>query len=95
MMGQVLEPMKQREERKGLSPPRLEDRKKESNGKNWAGILKGYQRLGILGMHSTAEVGWRLLGRGATKYKKRRTYVSFSSTQWCSKEPENLESDNS
>ena len=81
MMGQVLEPMKQREERKGLSPPRLEDRKKESNGKNWAGILKGYQRLGILRMHSTIEVGLRQLKRGATKHKKQRADMSFSSTQ--------------
>ena len=81
MMGQVLEPMKQREERKGLNPPRLEDRKKESNGKNWAGILKGYQRLGILGMHSTIEVGLRQLKRGAMEYKKRMVDMSFSSTQ--------------
>ena len=40
-------------------------------------------------------VGLRQLKRGTTKYKKRRTDMSFSSTQWCSKEPESLESDNS
>ena len=52
----------------------------ESSRKSWVGIPRGYQRLGILGTHSTTEVGWRQLGRGAMKYKKRRTYVSFSST---------------
>ena len=53
------------------------------------------QRLGILGTCSTTKVGLRQLKRGTTKYKKWRTDMSFSSTQWCSKEPENLESDNS
>ena len=40
-------------------------------------------------------VGLRQLKRGTMKYKKRRTDISFLSTQWCSKEPESLESDNS
>ena len=80
MRGQALEFMKQREERKRLSPPRSKDRKKESSGKNWAGIPRGYQRLGILGMHNIVEVGLRQLKRGATKYKKRRADMSFSST---------------
>ena len=53
------------------------------------------QRLGILRTCSTAKVGLRQLKRGTTKYKKRRIDMSFSSTQWCSKEPESLESDNS
>ena len=43
----------------------------------------------------TAKVGLRQLKRDTMKYKKRKTDISFSSTQWCSKEPESLESDNS
>jgi len=81
MKGQALEPMKQREERKGPSLPRSEDKKKESSGTNWAGIPRGCQRFGILGMHNTVEVGLRQLKRGATKHKKRRADMSFSSTQ--------------
>ena len=50
---------------------------------------------GIPGTCSTANVGLRQLKRGTTKYKKWRTYMSFSSTQWCNKEPKSLESDNS
>ena len=40
-------------------------------------------------------VGLRQLKRSTTKYNKRRTDMSFLSTQWCSKELESLESDNS
>ena len=40
-------------------------------------------------------VGLRQLNKSTTKYNKRRTNMSFLSTQWCSKEPESLESDNS
>ena len=35
MKGQVLEPMKQKEERKGPNPPRSKDQR-ESSRKNWA-----------------------------------------------------------
>ena len=40
-------------------------------------------------------VGLRQLKRSTTKYNKRRTDMFFLSTQWCSKELESLESDNS
>ena len=63
--------------------------------KNWAGIPRGCQRLGILGTCSIVNVELRQFKRGTTKYKKRRTYMSFSSIQWCRKELESLESDNS
>ena len=53
------------------------------------------QKLRILMTCNTAKVGLRQLKRGTTKYKKRRTDMSFSSTQWCSKEPKSLKSDNS
>ena len=53
------------------------------------------QKLEILMTCNTAKVGLRQLKRGTTKFKKRRTYMSFSSIQWCSKEPKSLESDNS
>ena len=53
------------------------------------------QKLGILMTCNTAKVGLRQLKRGTTKYKKRRTDMSFSSTQWCNKEPKSLKSDNS
>ena len=53
------------------------------------------QRLGILRTCSTAKVGLRQLKRDTTKYKKRRTDMFFSSTQWCSKEPKSLESNDS
>ena len=81
-------------EGKGLSLPGSGNRG-ESSRKSWARIPRGCQRLEIPGMHSTAEVGWRQLGRDTMKYKKRRTYMSFSSTQCCSKEPESLENNNS
>ena len=61
--------------------------------KNWAGIPRGCQRLEILGTCSI--VGLRQLKRSTTKYEKWRTNMSLSGTQWCSKESENLESDNS
>ena len=48
------------------------------------------QRPGILGTCSTANIGLRQLKRGTTKYKKWRTDISFSSTQWCSKESESI-----
>ena len=51
------------------------------------------QRLRILGTCSI--VGLRQLKRSITKYEKWRTNMSLSSTQWCSKETESLESDNS
>ena len=61
--------------------------------KNWVGTPRGCQSLGILGTCST--VGLKQLKRSTTKYKKWRTNMFLSSTQWCSKESESLESDNS
>ena len=58
-------------------------------------IGSGYQRFRILETYSTANVGLRQLKRGTTKFKKWRIDMSFSSTQWCSKESKSLESDNS
>ena len=42
-----------------------------------------------------SESGIETTQKGTTKYKKQRTDMSFSSIQWCSKELESLESDNS
>ena len=42
-----------------------------------------------------SESGIETTQKGTMKYKKQRTDMSFSSIQWCSKELESLESDNS
>ena len=61
--------MKRREERKKLSLSRLEN-KRESSGKNWAGVPKGCQGFRILGTCSTARMRLIQLKKWTKKHKK-------------------------
>ena len=55
--------------------------KRESSGKNWAGIPRGCQGLEILETCNTARMRLRQLKKSTKKHKERRTDTSFSITQ--------------
>ena len=69
--------------------------KRGSSDENWIGIPRGCQGLKVLRTCSTARIRLRQLKKSAKKHKEQRTNTSFSITQRCRKEPEDLESNNS